>query len=260
MQSSKSPSRPGFTLVELLLLLGILLFLLAIFLPALFRLRQGADQVSSTNSLRMLGLAVHNAHDVNQKMPPLLGRYPAKDSPTSTLHFQLLPYLEQDNVFRRHQQDPLGAMAVKVPFFTDPRDPSAPSEGLYQGWLATTNYPGNWMVFRDTGASLAQIPDGTSNTLMFAQRYQMCNGQPAGWNYARLYHWAPMVAYYSKARFQANPKQEDCDPTLPQSMSPQGILVTMCDGSSRTVSASISPHVWWLVCDPNDGQPIPDDF
>src|SRR5437868_3073179 len=74
-------------------------------------------------------------------------------------------------------------------------------------WLATTNYAGNWLVFK-TGDNRfpAAIPDGTSNTIGFTERYQVCNGTPCGWGYDRVYYWAPMTAYYSDGKFQVTPR------------------------------------------------------
>ena len=116
------------------------------------------------------------------------------------------------------------------------------------------------MVLKDTGAQLAQIPDGTSNTLMFAERYQMCNDNPCAWGYSQMYYWAPMFAYYSHGKFQMRPSQKECDPALAQAIDPGGITVAMCDGSSRTFSDNLSPRTWQLLCDPADGQVIPNDF
>ena len=67
------------------------------------------------------------------------------------------------------------------------------------------------MVFGNTDGGTASIPrtfrDGTSNTIVFAERYQMCNGTPCAWGYSSLYTWAPMFAYYTKGKFLGGPKK-----------------------------------------------------
>src|SRR5262249_60482091 len=114
----------------------------------------------------------------------------------------------------------------------------------FKNWLALTNYAGSWPVFKTGQTRLAQIPDGTSNTFMFTQRYQMCGDTPTAWGYPTLYTWAPMFGYYSQGRFQHQPTQADCDPQLAQSLEPAGIQVAMCDGSARLISDRISPQTW----------------
>jgi hypothetical protein len=56
------------------------------------------------------------------------------------------------------------------------------------------------------------------------------------------------------------PKQIECDPTVPQSLSPAGIEIGMCDGSVRVVSNNISPQTWWFLTDPADGNVLGADF
>jgi len=148
--------------------------------------------------------------------------------------------------------------------FLNPEDKSAPPNNLYKGWLATTSYAANWMVFGHTAGGTASIPrtfrDGTSNTIVFADRYQMCNGTPCGWGYSSLYTWAPMFAYYSKGKFQNAPTQQQCNPELPQAISSAGIQVALGDGSVRLVSANISSETWWNATDPADGNPLGPDW
>jgi hypothetical protein len=111
------------------------------------------------------------------------------------------------------------------------------------------------------GASIpASFPDGTSNTIVFAERYQMCKGNPCAWGYSSLYTWAPMFAFYTKGKFQNAPRQDDCNPALPQSADSSGIQVALGDGSARMVNESISPETWWNATDPADGNPLGSDW
>src|SRR5205085_7904217 len=115
--------------------------------------------------------------------------------------------------------------------------------GKYQDLLPTTNYAANWLVFKDGpqgGTRIANITDGTANTIGFAERYQMCNGHPTVWSHDQLYYWAPIFAYYNQGKFQMIPEQKDCDPALPQALRKAGIVVLMMDGSTRTVAPTVS--------------------
>jgi prepilin-type N-terminal cleavage/methylation domain-containing protein len=250
----------GFTFIELLVVLAILGFLLAFLVPVIYQVRQVASRAQSLNNLKQLGLAVHNSIDTyGGKFPPIVGKI---GNGNGTIHFHLLPFLDQDNLYRSAGGEVWknGVNGTVIPLLLNPNDASAPPGNQYKNWLATTNYAANWLVFKQGETTFANIPDGTSNTLMFAERYQMCNETPTAWGYPALYTWAPMFGYYSQARFQTTPKQNECDPTLPQSLSPAGIEIGMCDGSARVISNNISPQTWWFLTDPADGNVLGADF
>jgi hypothetical protein len=256
----RKPGRPGLTLIQLLVVLALLLLLGAILVPAVSRVRDAAARMQSMNNLKQLALAVHNAHDVFNGMPPVVGEWQNK---TGSLHFFVLPFLEQDNLYKNAATGSWDneTWGQRLPLFLDPRDPSPPPGNVYKGWLATTNYPANWMVFKDGngGTTFAQIPDGTSNTLMYAQRYQVCGGDPTAWGYPSLFKWAPMVAYGTAALPQLAPRQDECDPTRPQAIS-SAMLAAVCDGSCRALNPQISAQTWANFCDPADGNVLGNDF
>ncbi len=250
--------RAGISLLEILIILGIILFLFALLVPLLARARQAAAQSQSHNNLRQLAIAMHNIHDTHMRMPPIAG--PFAGMPNGTVHFFILPYLEQDNIYRNAKGNVTRVYGTVIPTFLHPKDTQAPAGNKFRDWLATTNYAANWMLLRTTGAQLQQVTDGTSNTLMFAERYQLCKDAPCAWGYAQVYTWAPMFGYYSQAKFQMQPKQEECDPTLAQAIEQDGIAVAMCDGSSRTLPPTMSTRTWALLTHPSDGNVLPNDF
>jgi hypothetical protein len=271
--------RPGISLFELLVILALLALLFALLLPAIIQVRKTAGRIQCTNNLRQLTLATINCADTYEgKLPPLAGPYPPAPQGTATgegsMFFHILPYIEQDNVYKTAMGDKGGYSAWNggvyrtiIPTYFCNVDGSAPSH-LYDGWLATTSYAASFLVFGDphsnTMAGMAKfpasIPDGTSNTIFFTERYQVCRGTPNAWAYDGQTSWTPAFAYASHGKFQTVPAEQQCDPDLAQSPHAGGINAALGDGSARFVSENVSPRTWWFACTPSGGDILGPDW
>src|SRR5262249_12209245 len=119
---------------------------------------------------------------------------------------------------------------------------------------------GNPLSLQGKNRFPASITDGVSNTIFFAERYQMCNGDVNAWGYYGNYSWSPRFAYGTKARFQLAPAPADCDASVPQTSHATGMNAGLGDGSVRLLSAKLSSATWWHACTPNGGEVLGADW
>jgi prepilin-type N-terminal cleavage/methylation domain-containing protein/prepilin-type processing-associated H-X9-DG protein len=182
--------RPAFTLIELLVVIAIIAILIGLLLPAVQKVREAANRAKCQSHVKQLALAAHNFNDAMGKLPT--GVEVGGGRPV-TLFVDLLPYFEQDALYRQwdfanYGSNYPGRASSKLPILFCPSHPRVEPEGAFttyggnggrvsfpplkstrDGFFHTTG-PQSQPQAGQSAVQLQHAVDGLSNTILFGER------------------------------------------------------------------------------------------
>ncbi len=280
--------KQGFTLIELLVVIAIIAVLISLLLPAVQQAREAARRTQCRNNVKQTMLAFHNYHDTHKGFP---NRYSLNGTTLNGGHgwgLKLLPFLDQTPLFNAWNTsksffDPENKSVTMTPVgaYICPSAPGGPRVMNISSGSATptnTGIASDYVVFHQisttgsaatcnpcntaapktagTVTAIAEITDGTSNTIMMAEQagrpdyYIGRTKQPSNTAMTNPLFWGNWTSYQSVTA------QGWDDSAVPKaggihtmnwsnsqgvySFHTGGAMFGMCDGSVRFIGENIS--------------------
>jgi prepilin-type N-terminal cleavage/methylation domain-containing protein len=281
--------RRAFTLIELLVVIAIISILVGMLLPAVQKAREAAFRMSCSNNLKQIGLAMHNYHNDRERLPP------SRLAPgMATWAVLILPYLEQDNLYRQWnlgntyfvQNDVARLTSVKNYFCPSRRSagdgvsisgdilvlPSGAQvqvSGALSDYAVVVDRSGSDEVTDITpslhgafqmgiGVGFNGFTDGLSNTLLVGEKHIPVGKNGVGWWDCSCYDggYEPCWARAAARNYPLTTNPQDTGWKF-GSRHTGVVMFCFADGGVRALPESIDPYTLELLGMRDDGLVIP---
>ncbi len=306
-QVADARRRSAFTLIELLVVIAIIAVLIALLLPAVQAAREASRRIQCTNNLKQLALATQNYHDLHGRFPlggvghdPITGAYAPGTAYRQPFVESILPFIEQGVMYAAYNVNDwyedeanLTVRATRISTYDCPSDQRILFYKTATVYDVKGNYGVNWgqgtyftpglkgPFWLSYGVSLAEITDGTSNTIEMPELRQTPSPDIARLD-RRGRIWNDDSATYQVTAYltpnSSSPDLGICQnnpvPNTPcvnrtgsslnfyitsRSAHPGGVNASFCDGSVHFIKNTINPTVWKSLFSAAGGEVISAD-
>ncbi|GBD35607.1 Type II secretion system protein G [bacterium HR36] len=313
MSTTPGLRRRAFTLIELLVVIAIIGLLMALLLPAIQRVREASNRMRCGNNLSQIAIAFHNHHNDYGYFPT--GGASINNDPATTANFtlsrimiggqpatgpdqtwgwayQILPYMEQDSLWRNPNDNLIRQTPIPAYFCPSRRQPRVDVNGIAQidyagcggafegqtglfapGWGAVvirhasgaivTRTPSEAPPFVRVASLDGGFPDGTSNTFLAGEKYIRKRQYNRGPHEDRDSFAAGFVCdtvRWARAPNQNLPQPLPDDTTdAPRRFGSAHVArvnFVFVDRSVRSLSYRIDQTIFYLLAVKEDGLPI----
>lgn len=219
------------------------------------------------------------------------------------MFYRLTPYLHGPRVFPTEANLSLTVMreyfSPDVRVYRNLADPSWDYDPAEANNYGKCSYGLNLFAVDGSLHLAASLPDGTSQTIAFADKYALkCSPDSTLSQTVNLYTWVfdpyedpwdgrevygdrratfadsgwddvlpvtdPATAITRPSvpgkTFQVGPRPEQVDPHIPQTPHQAGLTVAMFDGSVQTIAPSVDETVFWALVTPAGKEVVSPDF
>ena len=282
----------GFTLLELLIVIGVVLMLLALLLPAVQMAREIANRVRCQNNLVQLGVALQHYNQTFSVLPPGcvndVGPILA-DGQGYRIGWiaQILPFLGEDGLWHQVNfvnPDLAGRIStttvylslLQCPSSSRIRSPISCYAGVHNSVEQPIDVDGDGLLYLNSSESLESVPDGASNTLLLGEHKNVPLGSV--WiygdrgtlrnmgdtnglgSYTRIMNFDPTTGEMEDTRNMTDEQRAEYKFIQNQRVGTFGsahnlhVHFLLADGSVRAIRKTMSQEVLLKLASRKDGQ------